>query len=153
MAIADNRLFGGFLTETLLDDLHNEVHIWLADPADFAMPSMLHNLEEVLDANERARVAAFYRDTDRHLYRLAHGALRYLLTAYGGEEPRLWRFAAGPHGKPALAEVGATSNLQFSLSHTAGMVAWSFSCNRACGIDVERIRDDLAIESLLPSLL
>ncbi|MFE4589906.1 4'-phosphopantetheinyl transferase family protein [Streptomyces laurentii] len=80
-----------------------------------------------LDAHERERAAAFLRPADRHLYAVAHLALRTILGGLLGERPAGLVFGrdtcpccGGPHGRPVLAV--PSPPLHFSLSHTPGRV-------------------------------
>lgn len=64
--------------------------------------------------------------------------LRQLLARYLGVEPGRIELEVGEHGKPRLAEPGAT--LRFNLSHSGGVVLIALASGREVGVDVERIR-------------
>ena len=89
----------------------------------------------LLDAEEQARAARFVRDEDRARWIAARSALRALLGAYAGVDPRALRFAEGPHGKPALA--GGDDGLRFNLSHSADTALIAVARGREVGVDVE----------------
>ncbi|WP_190128082.1 4'-phosphopantetheinyl transferase family protein [Streptomyces mashuensis] len=93
-----------------------------------------------LDAGERARAAAFVRDTDRVRYVAAHLMLRRVLGAYLHLPPGDVEFTREPcpccgedHGRPAVAAPGAP---HFSLSHGGGLVLLGVAAG-AVGVDVE----------------
>jgi 4'-phosphopantetheinyl transferase len=66
--------------------------------------------------------------------------LRQLLAAVLGTAPVELQFAAGTHGKPALAGKFAASGLHFNLSHSDafGLAGWAWQ--REIGVDVEAWR-------------
>ncbi len=55
------------------------------------------------------------------------------------------RFAYSAYEKPALAADFAHSRLQFSVSHSGELVLVAVALGRAVGVDVERIRTDIAV--------
>jgi len=109
-----------------------------------------------LDADERARAAAFVRSSDRALYLTAHIALRRILGAGLGIPPRSVRFTrepcpgcGGPHGRPALP--GPRPPLHFSLSRCEGLVLIGVA-GSAVGVDVERVPDTGTVDDLVKEL-
>jgi 4'-phosphopantetheinyl transferase len=134
------------------------VHVWRADLG--AVPDELGYL---LDDDERARAARFANARDAERWRRSHGLLRTLLGRYVQLEPASLRFAAGEHGKPALAQdTGASSaraerksappsdvpQLNFNMSHSRQLALYAFSHAGAVGVDVETARprvDEVAI--------
>jgi 4'-phosphopantetheinyl transferase len=103
------------------------VDVWLV-ALDAGQP------DDALSAAERERAAGFLREEDRRRWSAAHGALRTLLAAYAGADPRELRFAEGPHGKPALA---GGDGLRFNLSHSADTALIAVVHGREVGVDVE----------------
>ncbi len=107
----------------------------------------------VLDADEKARHAAFVREADRRRYGYAHCVLRYLLAERTGVAPGRLRFGrepccadGPPHGRPLL--VGPGEHWQFSLAHAGEYVAVAIG-SRRCGADVEMlVPPDVATELL-----
>lgn len=99
---------------------------------------------DALGAEERARAARFVQPQAGERWAAARGALRALLGAYLDADPATLRFAAGPHGKPALAD-GA---LRFNLSHSGDVALCALARDREVGVDVElprRAVDHVAI--------
>jgi len=116
------------------------VHVWRAELAG-AHP----RLAELLCERERERAARLLRERDRVLWTHARGLLRALLGRYLRLDPRTLRFAAGPHGKPALP---AQLALEFNLSHSGSLALYAFSRAGPVGVDVEtdrRALDELAL--------
>lgn len=109
----------------------------------------------VLDNREIGQAARFHADKDRNLYIAAHALTRALL-AYMGQKPAAaWQFSETENGKPEI--IDNESNLEFSVSHTAGLVACAVA-RFPVGIDTE-LRDrkqeqvDIAQIVLAPSEL
>ena len=94
-------------------------------------------LEAVLCAEERRRAARYRRRQDRVRFIAARAALRCLLAAHLGAEPRALAFAYGANGKPALSPGGG---LEFNLSHSGDLAVIALAHDREVGVDVERLR-------------
>jgi 4'-phosphopantetheinyl transferase len=97
---------------------------------------------QTLSQEELQRFRAFHFDQDRKDYAFAHALLRRTLSDLDlGTAPRDWQFAPLASGKPAVAD---RSDLDFSLTHTRGLVACAVTRKGAVGIDAET--DQRAIE-------
>lgn len=118
----------------------DEVHIWWAT-LDHDL-SAVARLERELSAEERSRRARLYRVEDRNAYTIARGILRTILASYVALAPSEVLLVYGPHGKPRLAD--GNTWLQFNLSHSHGLLLIGLTHDRPIGIDVERVREDLA---------
>lgn len=114
-----------------------EVHVWCAFADAFADEPEWTRLTAVLSTGERARIERFVRERDRRLQLLGRVMMRVLLSAYSGVPPDAWRFVAGAHGKPEIAEPALDPPIGFNLSHTTGLVAAGFARGAEVGIDVE----------------
>lgn len=112
----------------------DEIHVWLAGirvPADtFA------RMSDVLDDEERNRVARFRFHDDRARSTVARAALRHLLGSYLDRDPRELRFTTGEQGKPALPG----NELEFNVSHSGERVAIAIGTATPVGIDIEHDR-------------
>jgi 4'-phosphopantetheinyl transferase len=124
----------------------DEVHVWCAELDQTA--SRVHNLQQTLDGNERARAERFYFKRDRNHFIVAHGLLRVILSRYLNIEPGDLRFCYSPYGKPMLAKEFDGDRLRFNLSHSHSLVLYAVTRARDIGIDIERIRPDLAYEQI-----
>ena len=131
------------------------VHVWRADLA-----AVTDDVLELLSPGERARAERFARERDGRLWARSRGVLRALLGRYLQTDPHTLRFAAGPHGKPALLDdppAGTPARgsaaarpppLSFNLSHSGGLALYALATAAAVGVDVELARrpmDVLAI--------
>lgn len=126
----------------------NQVHVWRAW-LDVA-PDALRRRAAALTQAERERAATFRLARDGARFAAAHGALRAILARYCGVSPAGIRLAAGPYGKPLLADGGG---LAFNLSHADDLMLCAVAQDRAVGIDVERVRDDLADREIAARVL
>ena len=69
-----------------------------------------------------------------------------LLASYLGTPPAELCFAYSAHGKPNLA--APSGELEFNVSHSAGIALFAFCQRRKIGVDVERIRRDLNVQDI-----
>src|SRR5262245_13162934 len=79
--------------------------------------------QAVLGLAEAARAERYRHDTDRHAYIAAHALLRGLLETIGKQPAAAWQFQETEAGKPEIVFPAEQDALQFSLSHTRGLVA------------------------------
>ncbi len=122
-----------------------DLHLWRLKAAPGAdARGLLSTLTP--DEVERAERFHFRRDRDRFV--LARGTLRTLLGRYLGAHPSSFVFRHNEYGKPSLAGEWAGSPLNFNLSHSHEVVLYAFALGREIGVDVERVRPDLAGEEL-----
>ena len=92
----------------------------------------------LLDSEELEKAGRLRDDGARQAYLLAHAALRLLLARALGRDAQGLRFAAGPLGKPRLADDAAA--VHFSLARRPGLVALAIG-NAPLGVDVEPLRE------------
>ena len=118
----------------LADD---EVHAWHCS-LDLS-ESVFAALHDLLDSDEKERAARFKFSAPRQQFVVSHAFLRILLARYLRKKSGELRFRTSTHGKPELVE----GNLRFNLSHTEGAAVLAVTRNRAVGVDVERIRENL----------
>jgi 4'-phosphopantetheinyl transferase len=116
--------------------LPQRAHVWTAIVTEHT--PRYHDLWSLLDVTEQERARRFHFEKDRLQYVVAHGLLRVLLGQYLATAPAAVGFAAGAHGKPALA---ATTQIHFNLSHSGDVVAVALCLHHPIGVDVEQWRD------------
>jgi len=124
----------------------DEVHVWRAnlDKAPSQIQGFFHNLA----ADERARAERFYFERDREHFIGARGVLRAILGCYLNRMPECLSFRYGSHGKPALAGESDGGTIRFSVSHSHGVALYAVTRGREVGIDLERIRFDVAVAEI-----
>lgn len=112
-----------------------EVEVWAValDPPSYHVD----HFWTLLSPDEVERARRFRFDQHRRRYVVGRGALRTLLGAYLGREPRDIRFTYGPRGKPGLADGG---DLDFNLSNSDELALVGFLRGVPIGVDVELVR-------------
>lgn len=125
----------------------SDLHVWLLD--DDAARAALVDVADVLDADQRARVARLRFAEHRVRRTAAYAGLRVLLGAYLRQPPAEVPIARDrcptcglPHGKPELADQ-STKPLHFSMSHAGEVVIYALATGPV-GVDIEidgRVRD------------
>jgi 4'-phosphopantetheinyl transferase len=126
--------------------LETEVHVWRAS---LGLPSYsVERLSTYLSPEESGRAARFVRASDRERFMVARGILRELLGGYLHRPPASLLIETAARGKPSLCIDGARSPLHFNLSHSHGLALYAFALGRELGIDVERIRPEVAQEGI-----
>ena len=123
----------------LLQQLKQEVHVWMTRPEDVTGSNQLQAYQSLLSSDEQERYRRFHFDRDRHHYLVAHALLRKTLSAYVDVDPSAWRFSQNQHGRPEISSPDITPLLRFNLTHTNGLVACVVTLELDCGIDVERL--------------
>ena len=94
----------------------------------------------ILSEEETLRARRFVYPQDRDRYVRAHSIMRTLLSSYLGIGAANIAFSTNAYGKPqAVCEEG-TEQIQFNLTHSAGVAALAVSRGYELGIDIEQIR-------------
>ncbi len=124
----------------------DEVHVWRA--ALNIKESRVQSLRRTLTADDRARAERFHFQKDREHFIVARGLLRAILGRYLDVEPSQLRFSYSPYGKPSLAGEFNADALCFNLSHADGLALYAVTRGRQLGIDIERVRAELADEQV-----
>jgi 4'-phosphopantetheinyl transferase len=124
----------------------DEVHVWQAtlDQNPSQMQSFLHNLA----ADEQTRAERFYFQRDREHFIAARGVLRAILGGYLNRAPECLSFCYSSYGKPSLAGESGENALRFNVAHSHGVALYAVTRGREVGIDLERIRFDLAVAEI-----
>jgi len=124
----------------------NEVHVWRSTlDVDAAVQE---RLSELLSSAERERAARFIFERDRSRFTVARGILRHLLGRYLGEPPQDVVLATLAHGKPILAATSKIPGLHFNFSHSHQFALFAFCLEHEVGIDIEKIRPEVAFERI-----
>lgn len=122
----------------------DEVHVWRATLDVEA--SRVRSLQQILTADERARAERFHFREDRERFIVARGRLRIILGRYLMVDPSELRFSYSLYGKPSLAGGFDADALCFNLSHADGLALYAVARGRRLGVDIERVRADVADE-------
>jgi 4'-phosphopantetheinyl transferase len=130
--------------------VEGEVHIWRArlDPS----PTRVRRLVQTLCQEERSRARKFVfaRDKDRFVVR--RGILREILGGYLAVPADRLQFHYDRYGKPRLVEPSGDNTLRFNLSHSDTLAVFALTRGRRIGVDLERVRTDIAWHDLTAQL-
>jgi 4'-phosphopantetheinyl transferase len=118
-------------------------------PVDLWTISLLSPAPALLSADEMARANRFRFEPDRIRWSCARSSLRLILSRYAGADPSALCFIQGAHGKPALLP---SSGVEFNLSHAGDWALIAVTRAVPVGVDIERIRDNVDMASLLRRL-
>jgi 4'-phosphopantetheinyl transferase len=120
-----------------------EVHVWRTtlSMAASGFAQLLH----LLSPDERERALRFHFEIDQRRSVIARGYLRLLLGRILDTPAESLRFESNEFGKPGLA---TSQSLQFNVSHSGELILIAIARHRAVGVDVERIRTDLELDSI-----
>ncbi|WP_082596425.1 4'-phosphopantetheinyl transferase superfamily protein [Pseudovibrio sp. Ad46] len=110
-------------------------------------------LKNYLSPEECARAARFYFRTDHDSFVVAHAIKRLALGAMTCQTPSDVPLAIGSHGKPKLIHACDEGPIQFSLSHTKGVVAFAVAFQAPIGVDVECVNLNIDTANLAKTFL
>jgi 4'-phosphopantetheinyl transferase len=129
----------------------DEVHVWRAnlDQARDQLGRWTRNL----CAAERSRAERYVFERDQYRFVARRGILREILGGYLATGPDQLRFRYGRYGKPGLVDWSGPDMLHFNLSHSDGIAMFAFTYGRHIGIDVERVRADVACDDITAHFL
>jgi 4'-phosphopantetheinyl transferase len=116
----------------------DEIHLWLA--TDETDGEQAISYRRLLSADERQREQRFHFEKDRNRFLITRALVRTVLSRYEAVDPRDWLFAANAYGCPQIdvLRMGA-ADLQFNVSHAAGLIVLGVTRGRALGVDVENL--------------
>ena len=126
-----------------------EAHLWVV--ALDLVPEKLPGFGSILSPDEQERASRFRHAVDVRRFTAARTSLRRLLGAYTGIEPRQLYFAYNSFGKPELGGEAHAASVRFSVSHSADLALFGFVREHRIGVDLERVRADIDVESLAKS--
>ena len=121
----------------------DEVHVWRATLDQ--TPSQIQGFLHRLATDEQIRAARLYFERDREHFIAGRGVLRDILGRYVNRASESLSFCYGAHGKPALAGNSDEDAIRFNVSHSQGLALYAVTRGREVGIDLERIRSELAV--------
>lgn len=124
----------------------DEIHVWRAClPID---RMRLQAFGASLDERERERAGRFRYARDAQRYVAAHGILRSILAPYANLPPHAIAYEYSARGKPALAQPDGRGTIAFNMGHSGDLVLIAIGGQRAVGVDVERVREDVDLQEL-----
>ena len=133
---------GGVLP-MLLDDA--EVHVWVIRLDTL---SGVENDLTLLSAPEHDRAGRLRSHRDRSRFLRRRIALRTILGAYLGVEPRAIEYRLNRFGRPSLAPVPSGDHISFNTSHSNGVSAVAVARSLQIGIDIECLKPIAEAEAI-----
>ena len=137
------------------------VSVWTVDLDQ--PPLVVDALRAFLDPDEVLAAAARTNDVVRNRYVVAHGALRSILASRLGITPEAVtisrhcaRCGDANHGKPTvvpIADLPASQDLAFSLSHSQSYAVVAVVSGARVGVDIEAERPRVRLEALAERVL
>ena|ERR1700730_1129917 len=123
----------------------DEVHVWRAyhDLPEGCIAALM----ATLSAQERAQAAKFHFDADRKRSIVGRARLRMLLGHCLRKPADRLQFKYNEFGKPAL-DGRFYPALEFNVSHSGEVILIALAHGRAVGVDVEKMRMDMAREEI-----
>ena len=117
----------------------------VASPSETTTAEAAWLSEHLLSATERAEANRFHRADDQHDRIVAKALVRLGLASYFPVAPRDWAFRRDANGRLHIVSPDRLPPIQFSLSHTQGLVALLVTRASQAALDVEKIKatDDL----------
>jgi 4'-phosphopantetheinyl transferase len=116
------------------------VEVWYVDPGQLVDPESVERCRARVTREDLSRITRSILPDDRHARLVAWALVRMVLSRHAPVAPGAWRFTAGEHGRPEIAEPALTRPLRFNLSHTAGIAACAVADLDDLGLDVEDVR-------------
>lgn len=126
----------------------SEIHVWNLDlnaaRVSKNTAAVLHeDFRSVLSSAELARADRFRFERDAYRFVIRRGMLRRILSTYIGMPAKEITFETNEHGKPQIANSGASRPLEFNTSHSQSVGLVAVSSGGRLGIDVECFRRNL----------
>jgi 4'-phosphopantetheinyl transferase len=118
-----------------LELTERQIDLWHVFTEKITDPALWDAYRELLSQEEAQRERDFIHKGAQRQFLLGRALLRTALARYTGDNPKAVRFSYNRHGKPALDSSGVP--LEFSLSHTRGLVVCAVALRDALGVDVE----------------
>ncbi len=128
-----------------------QVDVWLVSLSNVSSSEAFAFLQ-LLSEPEQARWQRFKVEDARLQYLVTRALVRTTLSRYADVPARTWQFETNAYGRPYISQPKVSSNIQFNLSNTAGLVACAVSIDCEIGIDVENITRTVDTDELAPSV-
>ena len=122
------------------------VHVWMIDLKQKS--PIVGELFLQLSEDEQARANRFIFDRDRHRFIETRWSLRYLLSKYIHKPANKIEIANGHKGKPYIIQDNTPTQVKFNVSHSGAAAIIAFCLGDEIGIDIEKIRPEVATEEI-----
>ncbi len=120
----------------------DKVDIWCVS-LDMGEDSF-HILYGFLSKEERQKADSLQFPFVREKYVTSRGLLRGILALYVHTEPGDLQFSYGVYGKPGIPHTCDGLEITFNMSHSNGLALYGVGLGLALGVDIEKIRENMA---------
>lgn len=124
----------------------DEVHVWRASLNVFG--ARLQSALATLSESERLRANRFRFPVHQRQFVAARAILRDILSRYLEIPPRDVPLGYRNSGKPFVDLGDRDGSIRFNLAHSGDLAIYAIARDRSVGVDVERMRRDVAFEDL-----
>jgi 4'-phosphopantetheinyl transferase len=124
----------------------NELHLWRLCLSN--LEAKVSELRPLLSEEEKARADRYIRSSDGAKFTAGRAVLRLILAQYLCLKPGEIVISTGEFGKPYVSKPFNINDLAFNLSHSGAVCLVAVGYGREIGVDVEKLRDDVAVEDL-----
>jgi 4'-phosphopantetheinyl transferase len=123
--------------ECTVRDLENEIHVWTYD---LVQPiTVLREYKELLDQRELRQYNSYYFAKEKRQYLAAKGFIKKLLSQYLQTNIKEIKLSKSILGEPYMINNNVVETIQFSVSHSNELAAFSLSKEKT-GIDIEYMK-------------
>jgi 4'-phosphopantetheinyl transferase len=119
-----------------LDLTQRQIDLWHVFTDEAAAEPWPDAGRRLLSAEEADRAQRYSHPEARLQFVIGRAVLRTAIARYTGDDPRSLEFSYNRYGKPALLRPSGTA-LEFSLSHTRGLVVCAVALGDVVGVDAE----------------
>ncbi|MDC2865504.1 4'-phosphopantetheinyl transferase family protein [Bacillus sp. BP-3] len=116
----------------------SNIHLWLLE-----LDSSAYLLKSILSEDEKQRAHQFLDQKSKETFIACRGILRLLLSSYLRLNPQDIELHYNSYGKPFVPPLQNQQDIQFNLSHSQDIAAFSFSQYQTIGVDIENINPTL----------
>jgi 4'-phosphopantetheinyl transferase len=112
------------------------IDLWYVRTDRAGEPQLLDEYRALLSSDELEQEVRFHFAEGRQQLVVSRALSRCVLGQLADVDPRAWKFARNPFGKPVIAAPNMPE-LDFNLSHTRGLIVLAVTRGEPIGVDVE----------------
>jgi 4'-phosphopantetheinyl transferase len=116
-----------------------QLFLWTVPTDDLNDAATACRLQQLLSADEQEEVLRFHRVADQNRFIISRSFVRLTLSQHFPVPTSEWRFDRDRNRKPFIVAPDISPTVQFSLSHTEGVVACLISLSAEAAVDVEKV--------------
>jgi 4'-phosphopantetheinyl transferase len=126
------------------------IDVWYFDSNTLSAPDV-EKLSRTLGPEERTSIDRFRDEALRRRHAVARVMVLSVLGEYLGAPTSAIAFDRSRYGKPFVIAPEAAPTIRFNVSHSDAMTIIAVANGLEVGIDIERIRRDIPVDTIAPS--